>query len=175
VYAAKTYAELEPITEDLPAAGGPGYVPATAASPGTVRQFGGDPSSHSAVAILGGFSRKGDWVVPKTFDAVMFMGGGEIDMRDARFSEREVYIRVVAIMGGCEITVPEDAVVHSSGVGILGGFEHSIAGPGRPGGPVINITGVAIMGGVEITRKPPRGPKKDKRDKLKYRQPGELE
>jgi hypothetical protein len=60
----------------------------------------------------------------------------------------------------------------------MGGFEHSVAGPGRPGGPVINISGVALMGGVEITRKSPKGPKgpkKDKRDKLKYRQPGELE
>jgi hypothetical protein len=165
VYAAKTYAELEPITHDLPA-GGPGYVPAaSASSPGDVRQYGGDASSHSAVAILGGFSRKGDWVVPKTFNAFMLMGGGEIDMRDARFAEPEVSIHVVAIMGGCEITVPEDAIVHSSGVGIMGG-------------PVINISGVALMGGVEITRKSPKGPKgpkKDKRDKLKYRQPGELE
>jgi hypothetical protein len=174
VYAAKTYAELVPITNDLPDTGtGAGYVPATSPSPsGDVRQYGGDGTSHTAVAILGGFSRKGDWVVPKTFNAFMLLGGGEIDMRDARFSEPEVSIHVVAILGGCEITVPEDATVHVTGVGIMGAFEHSVAGAPTPGGPVIHVSGVALMGGVEVKRKPS---KKAKREKLKSRQTGELE
>ena len=172
VYAAKTYAVLVPITHDLPDAGA-GPVPATSPSPsGGVRQYGGDGTSHTAIAILGGFSRKGDWVVPKTFNAFMLMGGGEIDMRDARFAEPEVSIHVVAIMGGCEITVPEDATVHVTGVGIMGAFEHSVAGAGVPGGPVIHVSGVALMGGVEVKRK---SPKKPKREKLQSRQLGELE
>jgi Domain of unknown function (DUF1707)/Cell wall-active antibiotics response 4TMS YvqF len=174
VYAAKTYAELAPITHDLPDAGAAGgYAPAPARSAsGDVRQYGGDATSHTAVAILGGFSRKGDWVVPKTFNAFMLMGGGEIDMREARFSEPEVSIHVVAIMGGCEITVPEDATVHVTGVGIMGAFEHSVAGAGSQGGPVINVSGVALMGGVEVKRKPP---KKARREKLQSRRAGELE
>jgi hypothetical protein len=172
VYAAKTYAELAPITHDLPDTGA-GYAPAPSRSPsGDVRQYGGDPTSHTAIAILGGFSRKGDWVVPKTFNAFMLMGGGEIDMREARFSESEVSVHVVAIMGGCEITVPEDATVHVTGVGIMGAFEHSVAGAGSPGGPVIHVSGVALMGGVEVKRKPP---KKAKREKLQSRRTGELE
>jgi hypothetical protein len=172
VYAAKTYAELAPITHDLPDTGA-GYAPAPSRSAsGDVRQYGGDPTSHTAIAILGGFSRKGDWVVPKTFNAFMLMGGGEIDMREARFSESEVSVHVVAIMGGCEITVPEDATVHVTGVGIMGAFEHSVAGAGSPGGPVIHVSGVALMGGVEVKRKPP---KKAKREKLQSRRTGELE
>jgi hypothetical protein len=175
VYAAKTYAELVPITHDLPDTGtGPVAAPAAAPS-GGVRQYGGDGTSHTAIAILGGFSRKGDWVVPKTFNAFMLMGGGEIDMRDARFSEPEVSIHVVAIMGGCEITVPEDATVHVTGVGILGAFEHSVTGAGVPGGPVINVSGLALMGGVEVKRKPKKLPKKAKGEKLQSRRPGELE
>jgi hypothetical protein len=175
VYAAKTYAELVPITHDLPDTGsGPAPAPSQSSS-GDVRQYGGDPTSHTAIAILGGFSRKGDWVVPKTLNAFMLMGGGEIDMRDARFSEPEVSIHVVAIMGGCEITVPEDATVHVTGVGILGAFEHSVAGAGVPGGPVIHVSGLALMGGVEVKRKPKKLPKKSKADKLASRQPSELE
>ncbi len=85
---------------------------------------------------------------------------------------REVSIHVVAIMGGCEITVPEDATVHVTGVGIMGAFEHSVAGAGVPGGPVIHVSGMALMGGVEVKRKPP---KKAKRDKLQSRNLGELE
>ena len=176
VYAAKTYAELVPITHDLPDTGAAAYAPSPAPSPsGDVRQYGGDATSHTAVAILGGFSRKGDWVVPKTFNAFMLMGGGEIDMREAQFSEPEVSIHVVAIMGGCEITVPEDATVHVTGVGIMGAFEHSVAGAGVPGGPVIHVSGVALMGGVDVKRKPKKLPKKSKADKLQSRQPSELE
>jgi hypothetical protein len=154
VFAAKTYAELEPITHDLPDAG-PGYKPATRSAPAAdPARFGGEPTSGGAVAILGGFSRKGDWTVPKEFNAFCFMGGGEIDLRDARFAEREVTIRIVAIMGGCEVIVPEDATVRVNGVGILGAFEHSGAGGGSPDGPVITISGLALLGGVDVTRKP---------------------
>lgn len=154
VYAAKTYAELEPITHDLPGAGAfhvPAPAPSATADP---TRFGAEPSSGGAVAILGGFSRKGEWVVPKHFTAFLFMGGGEIDLREARFEDREVNINIVAIMGGCEITVPEDANVRVTGVGIMGAFEHSEPGGGSPDGPVITISGVAFMGGVDVKRKP---------------------
>jgi DUF1707 SHOCT-like domain len=154
VYAAKTYAELEPITHDLPdsrAAYVPAPSPAAKLDPA---RFGGEPTSSGAVAILGGFTRKGDWVVPKEFTAFMFMGGGEIDLRDARFSERQVTIHVVAIMGGCEVIVPDDATVYVTGIGILGAFEHTESSGGSPDGPVITVNGVAFMGGVEVKRKP---------------------
>jgi hypothetical protein len=172
VYAAKTYAELEPITHDLPGAGAT-YVPASApVSAGDPARFGGVGTSSGAVAIMGGFSRKGDWTIPKDFTAFCLMGGGEIDLREARFAEREVAIHIVAIMGGCEIIVPEDATVRVTGVGIMGAFDHSTAGSGTPGGPVITVNGLAIMGGVDVKRRPP---KKSKRNKLQARQAGELE
>src|ERR1700722_10624813 len=152
VYAAKTYAELAPIPRDLPATGA-GYVPSTTAAADPAR-FGAQATSAGAVAILGGFSRKGDWVVPKTFNAFMFMGGGEIDMRDARFEDREVSIHIVAIMGGCEIIVPDDATVRVTGIGVMGAFEHTVSGAETPGGPLITISGLAFMGGVDVKRKP---------------------
>jgi hypothetical protein len=164
VYAAKTYAELEPITRDLPQAG-TAQAPAPPAAGGPLR-FGGEPTSHGAAAIMGGFSRKGDWVVPKQFSAVAIMGGGEIDLREARFAEPIVTISVVAIMGGIEITAPEDATVCVTGIGIMGGFDHSASGSGVTGGPTIIVNGVAIMGGVDVRRRPPR---KSQREKLESR------
>jgi hypothetical protein len=153
-YAAKTYAELEPITHDLPDSGA-AYAPApSAGAPLDPARFGAEPTSHGAVAILGGFTRRGDWVVPKEFTAFMFMGGGEIDLREARFAEREVAIHIVAIMGGCEIIVPEDANVRVTGIGVMGAFDHTGAGTGSPDGPVITVNGVAFMGGVDVKRKP---------------------
>ena len=170
VYAAKTYAELEPITRDLPASG---HVPAPSPVPaGDFQRVGGVPGTHGAFAILGGFSRKGDWVVPKDFTAFAFMAGGEIDLREARFAEPVVTIHVVAIMAGIEITVPEDVTVRVTGIGIMGGFDHGASATGAAGGPTIIINGVALMGGVEVRRRPL---KKSKRGRLESRRTGELE
>jgi Domain of unknown function (DUF1707)/Cell wall-active antibiotics response 4TMS YvqF len=172
VYAAKTYAELEPITRDLPEAGA-AHAPARAPAPAAdVTRIGGVGTSHSAIAILGGATRKGEWVVPSSFNAVAILGGVEIDFREARFAERVVTVHAVAILGGIEITVPEDVTVHVSGAGIMGGFDHGTSGEGPPGGPEIVINGVAILGGVEVKRMPPR---KAKRERLESRQAGELE
>jgi hypothetical protein len=148
VYAARTYAELEPVTRDLPTSAS--VAPAGNAYP----RIGGTPTSTGAVALLGGFERKGAWVVPKVFTCVAVMGGGEIDLRQARFAEAEVTIRAFAFMGGISILVPEDAEVHVSGTGIMGGFSHDATGGGRPGAPRIIVTGLAVWGGVDVERRP---------------------
>jgi hypothetical protein len=156
VYAARTYAELEPVLRDLP---GPGVVyavgtPAAAgvpvgASPGLT------PTSSNAVAIMGGFTRKGPWVVPGRFDCLAFWGGGEIDLREARFAEGEVTIRAVAVMGGIQIIVPEHAEVHVAGIGVMGGFSDEASGAGELNAPRIIVTGFAFWGGVDVRRRPP--------------------
>lgn len=157
VYKAKTYAELEPITHDLPSVGTAAYVPAPSTAPaGAPGRFGGEPTSHGAVAIMGGFTRKGDWVVPRDFNVLCLMGGGQIDLREARFAEREVSVHILAIMGGCEIIAPEDATVRVTGIGIMGAFDHTGSGTGSPDGPVITVNGLAIMGGVDVKRRPGR-------------------
>jgi hypothetical protein len=170
VYAAKTYAELEPITHDLPRPGA-ASVPAPAAAPAApdTQRFGGIAGSSAAIALLGEFSRKGDWVVPKEFSAVAILGGGEIDMREARFEEQTVTIHAVTVMGGIEITVPEDANVQVTGIGIMGGFDHGASGSGEPGGPTIIVNGVAVMGGVEVKRR------RSKKSKLEAKRQAKLE
>jgi hypothetical protein len=148
VYAARTYAELEPITHDLPTAR---TVPAVARPVGG----GGPPTSTSGIAIMGGFERKSRWVVGRRFFGVALMGGGDIDLREAEFAEGEVTITAFAVMGGITITVSEDAEVVVNGVGIMGGFDHRTSGPGRAGGPRVTVNGVAFWGGVDVRRLPP--------------------
>jgi hypothetical protein len=162
VYASKTYAELAPVTRDLPGAATahPPTPAAGAKSPaGRVRldphRFGAAPESNLGVAIMSGFTRKGDWVVPRQFTGIALMGGAEIDMRDARFEQQTVTLHLLAIMGGFEVTVPDDAHVRVTGVPIMGGFDHAASGGGEPGGPTIIIDGLALMGGVEVKRRPP--------------------
>jgi uncharacterized protein DUF1707 len=157
VYAAKTYGELEPITRDLPIGGPPAAGSAMSPRPSSAARIGGRPTSSVGVAILGGFSRKGAWVAPRAFTAVAFWGGGDIDLREARFAEREVTIRAFAVMGGVNVIVPEDAEVDVRGIGIMGGFDDKASGVGAPGAPRIVVTGLAFWGGVGVERKPPRG------------------
>ncbi|MGW4347122.1 DUF1707 SHOCT-like domain-containing protein [Streptomyces sp. NPDC004690] len=162
-YSARTYGELAPITSDLPAAGA---VTAPVAQPVSLlkepavsgswlsRVTGGEGSSSWAVAVMSGFQRKGAWTVPKRFDCVAFWGGGEIDLREANFADREVVINCVAIMGGVNVIVPPGVEVVVRGIGVMGGFDHREEGePGEPGAPRVIITGFAFWGGVGVERK----------------------
>lgn len=131
-YQARTYGELAPITRDLPGSG-TAAVPAVsltkdpAAGGGWAdRIVGGDESGLStwAVAVMGGFERKGRWTAPRRFNCFALWGGGNIDLRDANFADREIVINAVAIMGGIDVTVPPGVEVVVRGVGIMGGFDH---------------------------------------------------
>jgi hypothetical protein len=150
-YAAKTYADLAVVTRDLPQAGQPA---AAAARPGAVSRIGGTPRSTFSVAVLSGARRMGRWVVPRKYVAVAVMGGIELDLRDAQFSEPDVTLHAYTVMGGIEITVPEDVEVDVSGLAFMGGFDHNASGPGTPGAPRVRVLGFALMGGVEVRRKP---------------------
>ncbi|MFD7917493.1 DUF1707 domain-containing protein [Streptomyces sp. NPDC059752] len=162
-YKSRTYAELEPLTRDLPAPaggplGGPVAPPTAAAEPWTGR-IGGGGSSAMAVAVMSGFQRKGRWTVPARFDAVAFWGGGELDLREADFAQREVVINCVAIMGGIEITVPPGVEVDVRGFGFMGAFDQrDTPGPSEPGAPRVVVTGFAFWGGVEIKVKKRKRP-----------------
>src|SRR5690348_5928801 len=151
VYNAKTFADLVPVTQDLPAT--QDTAPTTAPAR---RRIGGTPRFKLSLAILGGASRDGQWVVPPEYTAVATLGGIKLDMRDATFAEAETTIKAVAVMGGMEITVPEDADVEIGAFGVMGGVDHGGEGPGAPGAPRIRITGVAVMGGIEVKRAPAR-------------------
>ena len=149
-YAAKTYADLATVTRDLPQAG-QAPSPARAAQ---VSRIGGTPRSKFSVAVMSGARRMGRWVVPRTYVAVAVMGGIELDLREAQFSEAEVTLHAYTVMGGIEITVPEDVEVDVSGLAFMGGFDHNASAPGVPGAPRVRVLGFAFMGGVDVRRKP---------------------
>jgi len=151
-YSAKTYAELAMITRDLPVEGTAALATSTT---GTfpAERIGGTPKRRLSVAILSGARRKGAWVVPPVYTAVAFLGGVDMDLREARFSEREVKIRAYALLGGVNIVVPSDIEVDVEGIGIMGGFDHKGSHSGIPSAPRLHVTGLAIMGGVNVKRK----------------------
>jgi hypothetical protein len=163
-YGAKTYGELEPLVADLPGARHPTPSRAVAQPPPRAGMpVGGRAYANPAIAIFGGSTRKGSWVVPRSFKAFALFGGVEIDLRDASLEDREVTIIANAIFGGVDITVPEGVAVITSGAGIMGGYDGPSDDGGAPDGPVIHIKGVAIFGGVDVRRKPPSTPKQPRR------------
>jgi hypothetical protein len=149
VYAAKTYGELEPLVGDLPGALAVPSVP-----PGPALRVSHPPASSGGVAIMSEFKRQGRWAVARRFNCLAFWGGGTIDLREALLTQGEVKIRAVAIMGGIEVIVPEDATVHVTGVGIMGGFDQGATGAGAPGAPRITVAGFSFWGGVSVKRRP---------------------
>jgi hypothetical protein len=149
VYNAKTYAELEPITRDLPTPGQATEPPVAASVPPALRP------SRFAISIMGGFRREDNWAVARGLAAVAVMGGGKIDLRNAQFTDGRASITAFALMGGIEIIAPEEAYVDVRGIGIMGGVGHAARGPGRPGGPVVTVRALALMGGVKVRRARP--------------------
>ncbi|MCS0602475.1 DUF1707 domain-containing protein [Streptomyces sp. LP11] len=160
-YTARTYGELTPLTRDLPAGGAVAPMPVSftkspaVSGPWADRIVGGEGSSTGGVAILSGFERRGRWTVPRRFSCFAFMGGGEIDLREANFADREVVINCVAVMGGVQVTVEPGVEVVVRGIGVMGGFEHprDDGTPPDPGAPRVVITGFAFWGGVGVERK----------------------
>ncbi|MFD8533744.1 DUF1707 domain-containing protein [Streptosporangium canum] len=136
IYEAKTRGEL--------AHAGRGLPEPTRADQLVVRD---EPSSHFAMSVFGWFSRKGRWVAPRAFTSLSMFGGGEIDLRDARFADREIRVRAFALWGYTEVIVPDDVEVEIKGFGLFGAFDRSAVRRER-GAPRIVISGLALFGGV---------------------------
>jgi hypothetical protein len=159
-YAARTYADLVPITHDLPAAGSQLPVRATPPLPAPAPLVAG-AAEERHLAVLSGIERKGEWVVPGHLTVTCFMGGADLDLRRARFTAREVVITVNAVMGGADIKVNPQTHVVMEGGAFLGGW----SGPDDSEVPsevdehsqVVRLRGFAFMGGVNVDRSPAPG------------------
>jgi hypothetical protein len=154
-YAARTYADLVPITSDLPAQ--PPAVPAQR-SAGVVASAG--PRIDTSVAIMSSQDRKGLWQVGPQHTAFTLMGNVTLDLRQAVLSAPEVVINASSIMGNVSIVVNARTGVVVEGVGVMGTYTETRAKVEpdlRPDSPVVRVRGLALMGTVAVTRKPMPG------------------
>lgn len=108
--------------------------------------------SKTYVAFMSGIARRGTWTVPGTLNVIAFMGGAELDLRQARLGPGVTNIHVFTVMGGVEITVPPKVRVEVDGMAIMGAFEDRVEYPdlAYPDAPFVRVTGFAFMGGVEV-------------------------
>lgn len=158
-FAAKTYADLVPITIDLHAAptiGVPVPRPAAGVPAG--------PGFSSSTAIMGDCKRRGVWQVPEHHAAFALMGSVLIDLRQANMSSRETVINASAIMGEVKVLVPAHFNVIVDGTPIMGEYgqgKDKVAATVGPDSPTVRVKGLSLMGSVSVTRLPPPGtPKK---------------
>jgi Domain of unknown function (DUF1707) len=150
-YAAKTYADLVPITADLPGSRSTSapVVPPTGPLLPAVRY-------DSSVAIMGSTSRTGVWEVGPSHTAVTIMGNVDIDLRSARFTSRETVIRVFAFWGAVNVYVNARTRLVVDGVGIMGAFDQArdkVDAEIGPDSPVVRVTGASLMAGVTVQRR----------------------
>ena len=153
-YAAKTHAELGPLTADLPAPAERAFAPAAADTTDAPAPAPARPAPRLVLGILGGGDRKGRWRVPGRMTVVNVMGGADLDLRDAVLEAPEVEITVWSLMGGSTITVPEGVHVELDGFALLGGNDLRISGPEPPpGAPIVRVRAWSLMGGTDVRTK----------------------
>jgi hypothetical protein len=101
------------------------------------------------VAVLGGNSRSSGSQSFRGGDLNAFMGGVELDLREAAIAESPAVIDVFVMWGGIEIKVPERWFVDPRVTALLGGFEDKTRGSTEAGERLV-VRGLVLMGGIEI-------------------------
>jgi hypothetical protein len=147
----RTLAELDALLGDLPALERPAAPAASARRVGATNPA--PEERRFLVAIMGGTERRGAWTPARHNTVFAFMGGAELDFRDARMAPGVTELTIIAMFGGVELIVPPDLPVEANGVAIMGGFAHAAEEPrasADPNAPRLRINGLALMGGVDI-------------------------
>jgi hypothetical protein len=149
-FAARTYAELVPITADLPVANiGALPVPRSSA-------LVAGPAHESSFAMMSTTRRRGPWQVGTQHKAFALMGGVVLDLREAMVPGQEVTINASVVMGSVDVLVDEHTVVICDGRAFMGDYSESrsrIQAQRRPDSPVVRVRGRALMGRVNVKRR----------------------
>ncbi|MFD6281002.1 DUF1707 domain-containing protein [Streptomyces sp. NPDC060209] len=130
--AARTHAELAPLTADL--------LPVLPPAQPLLLKGG-----------VAGAVRAGVWRVPEQIRAYGGVGGVKIDFTRVECRLRVVEVEVDGQAGGVEIVVPDGWVVDTEQVDPdLAGLRDRTTAQKLPGSPLIRLTGTCGMGGVTV-------------------------
>jgi predicted membrane protein len=112
----------------------------------------GEPVHGSLFALLSSSKRRWGKSTFRGADATAFMGGCELDLRDALMSSGELaVVDVFVLMGGVNIFVPTNWTVSQEVVPLLGGVHDKTRSvPSNPAQHLL-VRGTVVMGGVEIS------------------------
>ena len=144
---ARTRAELAGLTADLPEQ-------ALVTRPGPAA--GSRGPGRLAVSFKSSIRRAGRWRVPRHYTAVIYKGGGVLDLRAAELTAPVTTIVAIAYKSRVDILVPPGVRVETGAFGAstaAGGPD----GPLPPGAPVVHVRGFTYKGTVEAVTHPPAG------------------
>jgi hypothetical protein len=143
---ARTSADLDRLTGDLPATAPGRAAPAAA----------GVKPGRWAVAYKNSIRRGGRWRVPERFTSVVYKGGGWLDLRAAELTAPVTTVVAVAYKSRIDILVPPGVRVEMDGFGVSKGWsaeeETEIRLPHDA--PTVHIRGIAYKGTIEARTKP---------------------
>ena len=142
VLAARTRAELDAITNDLPA-------------PLTSRADSRRKPITSTVAVLASADRTGTWRIDQDSRAIAVMGSCKLDLRRAAISAPVTTIRAHVLMGNVTIIVPQGVDVDLDATAILGSRSVKLSGPPPvAGAPLVRVEGLVVMGDLTVRDRP---------------------
>ncbi len=118
----------------------------------------GDESSERfrIVCVTDGRQRSSTCDALEVGAVVTVMGGVELDLTGAHPAADGARLELITVMGGVEVTVPDDWSVQVEGLAVMGGNEsrHGTAA----NGPRLSVHCTTVMGGVEVKRASRRSP-----------------
>jgi hypothetical protein len=145
---ARLSTDLEPLTQDLPAA---------AERPATVAPVvAGRKPGRFAIAYKGSIRRGGRWRVPERFSTVVYKGSGRIDLRAAELAGPVTTIVAVAYKSHIDVLVPLGVRVDLEGFGISKTWsaEEELESRLPADAPVVHVRGIGYKGTVDVATKP---------------------
>jgi hypothetical protein len=145
---ARTSADLEVLTADLPAA-----APAGAPIPG---QAPAPPRGSRVIAYKNSVRRAGRWRVPGHLTTVIYKGSGHLDLRAAELTAPVTTMTVIAYKSRVDILVPPGVRVEMNGLGISKGWSEDEEGEIALGqsAPAVHVRGIAYKGTIETRTRP---------------------
>lgn len=76
------------------------------------------------------------------------LGGGILDLRNAKTDEKKIELEIVAVLGGLKIFVPTNWIVKVQNSSVLGGCENRTHV--QDGDVTLIISGTSVLGGISI-------------------------
>ena len=144
VYEARTRAELEALTKDLPAEA------EDSTPPGKRR-----PKRFTGVAF-GSVERRGRWRVPRFASLAVLFGDADVDLRKAEIHGPTVTISAVVLFGNADFYVPRSVDVDLGGFTIFGHRrDHGDDPEPSPQAPLVRIRVLSVFGTSDVWRIPP--------------------
>jgi hypothetical protein len=146
---ARLSSDLATLTRDLPAV----TATAGAVTPGTT---GGRAPGRFAIAYKTNIRRGGRWRVPEQFRAIVYKGGGHIDLRAAELTAPVTTLYAIAYKSSIDVLVPLGVRLELDGFGVSKGWsaEEDLESRLPADAPVVHVRGIGYKGTIQVSTKP---------------------